>query len=211
MNFITLEYFGTEEFLFSCIFLCIVLYKYNITIKTFFTNLFIYVLWNFVYYYSYLDTNNKSLKIIGCYYTDSETKRRFSVPDISLPIRLNDNYTKVEIVYEYFNKIYRFVEKDMSKRISSFPCYTDEQLEDSIRNSPGLLSAVLVTPDDRIDVTDLMIEYQGPMRNFYNDIPGHILSLSDINHPLITDTSVLEILDMNFNTTEFSYNEFITM
>ena len=193
-------------------------FKAFCSIRLLFTNLFIYFLWNFVYYYSYLDTSNKSLKIIGCYYyTDSETtpNNRFSISDVSLPIRLNNSYNtqtvKVEIVYEHFNKVYRFIEKDMTKNVSSFAYYTNEQLNSPIGNSSGMLSAVLVDSDERTDITNLIIEYQGPMRNFYNDIPGYVMTLSDINHPQITVNTILEILDMNFDTKIFSYNDLIVL
>lgn len=165
---------------------------------------FVYFLWKFVEYYQH---SFNDYSVLSCCYFKDNT---FEIIDTTLPIQLDNSYSKLELKYQYSNKTYRYVEKNMNNKILKFPIYSVDIMNKPVGNK-GILSAEIINNNIRIDISSLLLEYQGPLKNFYQDITGYTFLLSDIRHESIQEDSVLSILDMNFNTYEFKCNDVIRL
>lgn len=172
--------------------------------------LFYTFLFKIIQLYSFFQTPKElDHKILNCYYYNSE-QVRFPIEDLCLPISLSPDYTKVEIVYSlYHNKIFRYIEKNTSKKYLQFPIYPIEKLK--MGNPNSILSATLKTNGNETDITNLLIEYQGPLKNFYKDIPGYSFKVSDISDMSVSEDSVLIILDSDFEEHTFKFDETIVL
>ena len=184
----------------------LLLYKYTYSIKRLFHNWFVYFLWKFVDFYQPSSLNDYS--VLSCYYFNKDNT--FGFLDTTLPIQLNNSYSKLELEYQYSNKKYRYVEKNMNKKILKFPIYSVNIMKNLVGNK-GILSAEIINNNNKIDISSLLLEYQGPLKNFYQDIPDYTFLLSDIRHESIQENSILYVLDINFNTYNFKFNDVIRL
>lgn len=129
------------------------------------------------------------------------------VPEIILP-----DYKKIEVFYSVLGRNYRYIEKFHNNYECNFffPVYQEEILKTPV-GSGGILSCEVLSGEDNFDITDLMLEYQGPRKNFYSDIENYSFSLRDIDHPGVTKDSYLVMTDFNFNEYVFYFDDEILL
>jgi hypothetical protein len=140
-----------------------------------------------------------------CFFYYSENEMCIRHLDYNdFPLHFNNAIEKIEIRYKENGKYYRFVEKN-SSQFERYPqlCPLPPVSMDGSVGPKGVLICTL----DSIDITSIVLEYQGPNKNFY----GSDFRLSDINGVSVSPDSSLEILDVNLDTHLFKYDDLIVL
>jgi hypothetical protein len=141
------------------------------------------------------------------YYNGNEMCiRHFNYNDF--PLHFNSSIERIEIRYKENGKYYRFVEKNYPSSYNKI-CNLPPDNYEGVIGPKGVLTCNL----DSIDITSLIIEYQGPNKDFYcSDLRLKDIDVSSLEaFEGVRGISSLEILDMNFDTHLFKYDDLIVL
>lgn len=197
------------------LFLLLGFYKYNSYIKYMMRNTIIMFIWKMISFWNLFKTNSKDdFEIVNCFVYDNETYIKSYIPYVNYPIRMLYNYYKIEIVYKFQQKTYTYIEYNNSDKAHNvkFPMYSHNELMNISSESSVILAELIYNDESRKDITNILLQYQGPKKNFYKDLDSicHI-QLSDIDiddTPIYTDT-VLQILDSDLEIHNFNYSDML--
>lgn len=149
------------------------------------------------------NTLDKSFKIdkILTYYDNNY----HSLPN-DIPVVVKTHMDLIYIYYSYNNTNYCYVHNNSNNSIETL-LYFPYSSELNTIGPKGIISCELINGDLRTDITNLMLSYQGPLKDFHE----RPFQVKFIKHHLLNENSIIEILDTSFETKVFSYDDVISL